>query len=1033
MASTSSSSGSGPNSRADFFWLIVLGWIAAVLIVMMLLNGVPLNDKAISSFLTRSIHRHDWAVFVVPVVLVTLVLVAGGAVFLRYRQRNHKGADTPLSRQRTLDAVLTSERSWRETASPHAALNGAAAVRPDLPQITVVPVSDGWIPNSVGITDKQLVHYATPIGWLADSDQLSASWYSVLDENKDKTTRTKQKNRRKFPVWISNELSVIILGPPRSGKNLTLVNSIAALHDGPTLITGARADIVMSVGAYRALRANRPVIVLDPERQIGELPIWLKRGWVDLLHGCTRPSVALRRFLHLAATQQRIERAESGTTGGDGRVEEFYVRQAAQIIAACAVVESVRAQAENRPTDIQRVAWRFRAIINSARGISSGSNDTRRNNPNTLEGLAHDLEQIRNEILMQHLVDRLGSLTNLDTNQLTTWMTAFLLYPLRSEIRVAQHPRGEEVASWLERHLASQEVEFRTTSASGMHVTVPKVMIITATVGALLEQLVFAMATTLLPTDEPRARINAMARAGLGSSLGISWKVMTSYLPEPLSQRILANSGDVARKLLHASGQFATLQRRLEALIATMSDNGIITRNQNTLSLSEDIMRLYRIGHQAHPPRRGSGHADAAASETATFVRQYPFHALTVVLADLLAQARNALAVGNAVEPGRALLTLVPLLEWLVTELARLLPEENIAAEMRHVGSPFEMMDARQSLSMVPSLHKLDGWAVAVHGDTELQKRTLGFMKTFEDARLQQQMDALFARTDDPEAAELANMQKTIEAQATKTDDTYQTFMMSFAEKLIELVDSPLVASITQASPGAVRVDPRNALDPRSTVFLIASATQQRLIAPVIVALISDVVAASATVRAEQQRERNDGNARLAPPLGLILDEFTSLAPLPADLITEILTTGSGSGIRLVAVIQSMRLVESIYGTLARGILDNAGVLIVLPGLTEVDTEALARRVGSATVMIRRGNDDSITKSIEETQIIAPHQIAALPRNLDLAKEPNRRWSTALMLRQGYPPIVIEMPAFVEAPWFIDSQQILQKAKSGVA
>jgi len=737
MESMSSQSGSGPNTRADIFWLIVLSWVAAVLIVMMVLNGVPLNDQAIAAFFTTNIRRHDWAVFIVPVILVTLVLGAVGIVVLRYRQRNHKGADTPLSRQRTLDAVLTLERSWRETASPHAVLNGAAAVRPDQPKVTVVPVSDGWIPSSVGITDEQLVHYATPIGWLADSDQLSASWYSVLDENKDKTTHTKQKNRRKFPVWISNQLSVIILGPPRSGKNLTLANSIAALHDGPALITGARADIVMAVGAYRALHANRPVIVLDPERQIGELPIWLKRGWVDLLHGCTRPSVALRRFLHLAATQQRIERSESGTTGGYGRVEEFYVRQAAQIIAACAVVESVRAQAENRPTDIQRVAWRFQAIINSARGISPVSNDNRRNNLNTLEGLAHDRKQIRNEILMQHLVDNLGSLANLDTSQLTTLIAAFLLYPLRSEICMAQHPRGEEVASWLERHLASQEVEFRTTSASGMYGTVPKMMIITATVGALLEQLVFAMATTLLPTDDQRARLTAMARAGLVGSLGISWKIMTSYLPELLSQRIIANSGDVARKLSHASGQFATLQRCLEALIATLSDNGIITRNQNTLTLSEDIARLYRISPEARSPRKTGGRADGATSETVTFVRQYPFHALTVTLADLLAQASNALSDGNAVEPGRSVLTLVPLFEWLATELARLLPEENIAAEMRHVGSPFDMMDAKQSLSMVPSLHKLDSWAVAVRGDTELQKRTLGFMKTFEDARLQ--------------------------------------------------------------------------------------------------------------------------------------------------------------------------------------------------------------------------------------------------------------------------------------------------------
>ncbi|MCY1684006.1 type IV secretory system conjugative DNA transfer family protein [Kocuria sp. SL71] len=91
------------------------------------------------------------------------------------------------------------------------------------------------------------------------------------------------------PVWISVEDSVVIIGPPRSGKGFHIV--INALLDAPGAVvtTSTRGDNVRAV--WEARKKTGPVALFDPQG-LTKLPSTLK--WSPS-QGCEDPMVASRR------------------------------------------------------------------------------------------------------------------------------------------------------------------------------------------------------------------------------------------------------------------------------------------------------------------------------------------------------------------------------------------------------------------------------------------------------------------------------------------------------------------------------------------------------------------------------------------------------------------------------------------------------------------------------------------------------------------------------------------------------------------
>jgi hypothetical protein len=98
-------------------------------------------------------------------------------------------------------------------------------------------------------------------------------------------------------LWGSVEDSYLILGPPRSGKGVSLIVPGLLATAGPALVTATRPD------TYRATVAGRanhgPVAVFDPQR-LSQCPTGLSLRWSPVA-GCHDPQVAILRARGLAA------------------------------------------------------------------------------------------------------------------------------------------------------------------------------------------------------------------------------------------------------------------------------------------------------------------------------------------------------------------------------------------------------------------------------------------------------------------------------------------------------------------------------------------------------------------------------------------------------------------------------------------------------------------------------------------------------------------------------------------------------------
>jgi len=96
-------------------------------------------------------------------------------------------------------------------------------------------------------------------------------------------------------LWASVEDSMLVLGPPRSGKGLHLVISAVLDAPGAVVTTATRPDTLAVTIAAR--QEVGPVMVFDPQRLAGNLPAGLR--WSPI-RGCETPRRAMVRAAGLA-------------------------------------------------------------------------------------------------------------------------------------------------------------------------------------------------------------------------------------------------------------------------------------------------------------------------------------------------------------------------------------------------------------------------------------------------------------------------------------------------------------------------------------------------------------------------------------------------------------------------------------------------------------------------------------------------------------------------------------------------------------
>ncbi|MGA2014925.1 MAG: type IV secretory system conjugative DNA transfer family protein [Solirubrobacteraceae bacterium] len=135
-------------------------------------------------------------------------------------------------------------------------------------------------------------------------------------------------------------------------------------------------------------------------------------------------------------------------------------------------------------------------------------------------------------------------------------------------------------------------------------------------------------------------------------------------------------------------------------------------------------------------------------------------------------------------------------------------------------------------------------------------------------------------------------------------------------------------ARVLRSARGS-EITPDRLLDERATLYLIGDAKASKLLRPIFLALLSEVVD-----RAYERATRAGG--RLELPLLLCLDEAGNVAPLPN--LAEVASTAPSHNIQLVSIFHDLAQARSRYGRQAETVVNSHRARILLPGVADLDT-----------------------------------------------------------------------------------------------
>jgi type IV secretion system protein VirD4 len=165
-------------------------------------------------------------------------------------------------------------------------------------------------------------------------------------------------------------------------------------------------------------------------------------------------------------------------------------------------------------------------------------------------------------------------------------------------------------------------------------------------------------------------------------------------------------------------------------------------------------------------------------------------------------------------------------------------------------------------------------------------------------------------------------------------------------------------------------------LDQRATLYLIGDAKASKLLRPIFLALLSEIVD-----RAYERATLAGG--RLALPLLLCLDEAGNVAPLPN--LGEVASTAPSHNIQLVSIFHDLAQARSRYGRQAETVVNSHRARMLLPGVADLDTlryfSSLAgeEEIRDTTRTTGAGGSNRTTGR-RRRPLIAPEQLRQLPQ-----------------------------------------------------
>lgn len=130
-------------------------------------------------------------------------------------------------------------------------------------------------------------------------------------------------------------------------------------------------------------------------------------------------------------------------------------------------------------------------------------------------------------------------------------------------------------------------------------------------------------------------------------------------------------------------------------------------------------------------------------------------------------------------------------------------------------------------------------------------------------------------------------------------------------------------------SAAATEITADRVLDQAATLYLIGDAKASKLLRPIFLALLGEVVD-----RAYERATLSGG--RLDLPLLLCLDEAGNVAPLPN--LAEIASTAPSHNIQLVSIFHDLGQARSRYGRQTETVINSHRARMLLPGVADLDT-----------------------------------------------------------------------------------------------
>jgi hypothetical protein len=225
-------------------------------------------------------------------------------------------------------------------------------------------------------------------------------------------------------------------------------------------------------------------------------------------------------------------------------------------------------------------------------------------------------------------------------------------------------------------------------------------------------------------------------------------------------------------------------------------------------------------------------------------------------------------------------------------------------------------------------------------------------------------------------AAELGELRG--EAQKTAA-----TVRMVMSRALSFMTDPTLALSVLPAEGDGLSFP--EFLSERGTLYMIAdSRNDDSPLAPLFACLASELHYAAEMIGQSAQ------GGRLDPPLLMALDEVTQICPIPLPVWAA---DSGGKGIQILSVVHGQAQLRTRWKQDgARVIMDTAGVMIFLPGITDTDTLSMASQLCGQAALKEHGQDHHTRHDV-----MAPEMISRLPD-----------WR-ALVIRGGNAPVVAKI------------------------